>query len=190
MNTGRTVAVQKRFGRETLDVREFIRPTSYMVAEVSDRLWRRTRSIQMFVQKAYAFILTEVRTPTGNLVTRDWHQLNAFHDEGSARPLVTEQANDFWAFPSETLTQRIGDCDDKCILLTSMLRRYIGANRVFCTVGALNGVGHMWVTVDGRVLETTAERPPVQEGPPYDPMFRFNDNHTVVLRALTDLPLA
>lgn len=186
----RTITVKKRFGEEVLDVREFIRPSSYMVAQYADRVWRRTRSLPDFVRHVYGYVSHDIHMPTGNLLTLDWHQLNAFHDAGSSSPLITLQANDFWAFPSETMTQKIGDCDDKCILLTSILRRYIKDSRVFCTVGTLNGMGHMWVTVDGRVLETTANRPPSPEVKPYDPMFRFNDNKVIVLRALVDTPLA
>lgn len=186
---GQTIVVKKRLGAETLDVREFIRPSTYMVIQYADALWRRSRTPSDFIAKAYQYVVEDIHTPTGDLLTRDWHAMYAYHDSGSTTPLVFVQTNDFWAFPSETMNFKIGDCDDKCILLASILRRYLSDKQVWCTVGTFQGVGHMWVVVGNRVLETTAKRPFERESAPYDPMFRFNDNRVIVLRDLQDTPL-
>lgn len=63
------------------------------------------------------------------------------------------------------LPVRAGDCDDKAILLCSILRNYIPANKVYCAFGlwTLGGEteGHMWLVTKGegdedRIVEATA----------------------------------
>lgn len=75
------------------------------------------------------------------------------------------EIGDYWTTPGEILEARSGDCDDKAILLTSILRNYIPAEKVFCAFGkwGKNGKadGHMWVVMEGagpedRVVEATA----------------------------------
>ena len=68
---------------------------------------------------------------------------------------------DYWAIPGETLSYRAGDCDDKAILLCSILRNFIPAEKVFCAFGFWKDEGHMWVVTedaDGQDLyiESTA----------------------------------
>ena len=75
-----------------------------------------------------------------------------------------KEIGDYWATPAEILKQRSGDCDDKAILLCSLLRNYIEPERVFCAFGhwSQNGKadGHMWVVTEGgmedRIIEATA----------------------------------
>jgi len=75
------------------------------------------------------------------------------------------EIGDYWTTPAEILRQRSGDCDDKAILLTSLLRNRIPAEKVFCAFGywRVNGKrdGHMWVVMEGpndadRIIEATA----------------------------------
>jgi hypothetical protein len=75
------------------------------------------------------------------------------------------EVGDYWAEPWETLEARAGDCDDKSILLCSLLRNYIPADQVYCAFGiwSINGdsTGHMWVVTvdengDDRIIESTA----------------------------------
>ena len=184
-----TILVKKRFGNEELGVQEFIRPNTHMVAKLADSFWSRSRTLNDYIERCWRFVLNGIHTPTGDLLTRDWHAMYAFHDKGSSTPLAFYQANDFWAFPSETLTTKIGDCDDKSILLVSLLRRYnVWA---YATVGTFQGAGHMWVVAGRRnkVLETTAPRPIEPEATPYVPMFRFNERQVIQLRRLENTPL-
>ena len=75
-----------------------------------------------------------------------------------------EEIGDYWAQPFETLALEAGDCDDKAILLCSILRNYMPAEKVFCAIGTWrhNGdeEGHMWVVTEGnrkdRTIEATA----------------------------------
>lgn len=71
---------------------------------------------------------------------------------------------DYWATPAECLAKREGDCDCLSILLCSILRNYIPAEKVYCAIGiwANNNeeTGHMWVIVgnggEDIVIESTA----------------------------------
>ena len=75
------------------------------------------------------------------------------------------EVGDYWTEPSEILEARAGDCDDKAILLTSILRNYLPADQVYCAFGLwiLDGEtgGHMYVVAEGedgedRIIESTA----------------------------------
>ena len=75
------------------------------------------------------------------------------------------EVGDYWTTPGEILDARAGDCDDKAILLASILRNYLPADQVYCAFGlwVLDGAttGHMYVVTEGedgedRILEATA----------------------------------
>ena len=95
------------------------------------------------------------------------------------------EVGDYWTTPSELLRDRAGDCDDKAILLASLLRYKIPPEQVFCAVGTWTHggrtEGHMWVVMDSydefdRVLEATAHsRMPVRGF--YKVQAVFNDKY-------------
>jgi len=72
-----------------------------------------------------------------------------------------------WAYPTETLQTRCGDCEDKSFLLASMLLALnVPGETVAVELGKHKGQGHAWVVIQdlwGKeyVLETTASTPPV-----------------------------
>ena len=77
----------------------------------------------------------------------------------------TEEIGDYWSYPIETLAFKSGDCDCLAILLCSILRNGLPADRVFCGIGTWEKrseeTGHMWVTVvdlhgHDRIVESTA----------------------------------
>ena len=81
-----------------------------------------------------------------------------------------EEVGDYWCEPYETIAAESGDCDDKAILLCSILRNFIPPDKVYCAFGlwVMEGEisGHMWVLTEGedgedRIIESTAgpERP-------------------------------
>lgn len=185
------IVVRKRYGNEQLDVREFVRPTSYMAWQQSEKLWRASRDKADFARRCLDYVVHQVKYPPGPPESHDWHAMYAH--KGTGRMLVHHEAEDFWNFPSETLRDMIGDCDDKAILLTSLLRRAFSLRQVYCTVGVMNGIGHMWGTIvypnSLLVLETTRPVPPLMETAPYQPIFRFNDRMVVMIRSLNDIPL-
>ena len=66
---------------------------------------------------------------------------------------------DFWQLPIETLLLGKGDCDDSGVLRASLARR-LGNNNVFCALGFMNGVGHLFnmTMIDKKIyiLENTS----------------------------------
>lgn len=95
------------------------------------------------------------------------------------------EVGDYWTTPAELLQARAGDCDDKAILLTSLLRNYIPAENVFSAFGTWrkNGKdeGHMWVVMENgngtdRIIEATAPSSYRVKGR-YKLMTLFNDRY-------------
>jgi hypothetical protein len=93
---------------------------------------------------------------------------------------------EFWAYPSETIRDGIGDCDDTSILLVSLLRKKINSDNVYFTAGFFNGFGHAWVTIknifpEDRILESTLERSlpfdVIDNQGQYVPVYEFNDKN-------------
>ena len=89
---------------------------------------------------------------------------------------------EFWEFPVEVLMERAADCDGTALLLVSMLRRFYPADRVYAVVGAYRGYGHMWVELDGEILETTyTSALPVADPQQYRAYAKFNDQEVIEL---------
>ncbi len=93
------------------------------------------------------------------------------------------EQGDFWALPRELLAARAGDCDDKAILLVSLLRNFIAPLDVYCAVGTWrqNGKadGHMWVVMANggfadKIVEATASSRSRVKGS-YNLLAIFND---------------
>ncbi len=63
-----------------------------------------------------------------------------------------ERQDDLWCDPSLTIRTQIGNCANKAFLLTSLLRRDLDVDHVFCALGNLhdNGSsgGHAWCQVN------------------------------------------
>lgn len=89
---------------------------------------------------------------------------------------------EWWKFPSETLAKRAGDCDDSAILLCSLLRHFYPPDRVYVTAGTYRGLGHAWVELDGKILETTySYAHSVPDPQNYHALVKFNDTYVVEL---------
>jgi len=96
------------------------------------------------------------------------------------------ELGDYWAIPGEMMAARAGDCDDKAILLCSILRNYLPPNEVYCAVGLWTQGGktdgHMWVITKGeggqdRIVEATAHPSKPVRGK-YTLEAIFNDQYT------------
>ena len=97
---------------------------------------------------------------------------------------------EFWEFPIETLAEKAADCDGTALLLASMLRRYYPPDRVYAVVGSYRGYGHMWVELDGKILETTyTSAHTVPDPHNYRAYAKFNDREVIEFwpRALSRL---
>lgn len=181
-----TILVNKRFG-EVLDAREYIQPNSYPVQQVANFLWAQGPSAHPYLERAWKFVVRDIAYPPGSHETQDWHRMVAYRQGIFRQPMIRHEAWDFWNYPSETLRDRIGDCDDKSILLVSLLRARTPEIRSYVTVGTLRGAGHMWVTIlsgsEPVVLETTTDSPPLREEAPYEAWYRFTERDTIILPA-------
>jgi len=174
--------VAKRFGQELLDVREFVRPGTYMVGELVTR--------QNFArpEDAWAWVLANIKYPWGPIDRQDRHVMMAYLEPRTRRARYVYETDDYWEMPSEALRDLTSDCDGRTFLLASILRRAWPNLAAYATVGYYEGYGHMWVAVwqnGWRVMETTLDGPPASmspEGPPYRPLFRFDEREVLVGR--------
>jgi hypothetical protein len=80
----------------------------------------------------------------------------------------TSYQNDLWMEPSLTKKVKVGNCANKSFLLTSLIRRDLPSNQVYCVLGNLyNGKagGHAWVQVklngEDYIVESTRSDIPV-----------------------------
>ena len=170
-----------------MDAREFIRPNTLMVYRLAVQLGVNGRSRERYLERCWGYVVHKIKYPPGSQFVQDWHVMHAYPGHRNT-PLVRYEVHDYWNLPSETIRDRIGDCDDKSILLTSLLRRRYSSSEVYCTVGRVAGYGHMWVSLrtdKGWVAyETTKVQPAVYETGLYEPSFRFNDLSVIAKRGL------
>ena len=107
------------------------------------------------------------------------------------------EEGDYWRTPAESLRDaKAGvDCDDSSILLCSLLRNYIPAEKVYCAICMwdLFGVkeGHMFVLIEDdfgqdRILESTAPAENPTQGK-YDLYAIFNDKYAFATKAGLEL---
>lgn len=241
--------VQKRFGNETVDIREFIRPNSIGVQSIFNEY--KDLNIIDFINYTWDWVLTNISYPLfteNTLEISDRHVLEAYVNplnmgktirnvlvsgtvSGIARkmltgnlygslfkiardafignglliliesalnntiqnisPLLKYETLDFWNYPSETIRDMVGDCEDTSFLLTSILRNKLSENDVYATVGTFDGFGHSWVTIrnifnEDKILETTGDN--VLEvfqsdniNSPYKPIIHFNDKQVLII---------
>lgn len=178
------ITVRRRYGHEELDVREFVRPSTPMVQTLVRSIGRRP------ARDYWRWVVQHIRYPLGDQANEDTHREQRYI--GPNGPLFDQITDDFWSYPSETLRDRVGDCEDRAFLLVSLLRHILPPERVYVAIGLFRGMGHAWVMVNERgiweVFETTltADAIPVAsqiitEAPDYYAHFWFNDVATHVI---------
>jgi len=178
----------KRFKGEKYDLREFVQPDTLMVRELASKL--------KTPEECYRWVVEEVdypyrpSWPSWTMVFSDFHSLFRH----PPRPRLSFNFLDYWKFPSETIRDRVGDCEDSSFLLASLLRSL--EKNVYAVLGYIEvdgrRYGHAWVECreDGcRVLETTYD-----EVPPtiptceqlydrvYFPEMKFNEREVQAVR--------
>lgn len=144
--------------------------------------------------------LVQPDDPTVREIARILHQTDDFvaaaQDFVDSFTTYRQEVGDYWTTPAEILDTEAGDCDDKAILLLSILRNYIPANKVFAAFGHLrNGTntGHMWIETDGidmpHIIEATTHSRRQLKGK-YDVLAIFNDQYTFATsQAIRDFEL-
>lgn len=120
---------------------------------------------------------------------------------GSRRGAVTV-AKDPWQFPDETLVIGAGDCEDRALLIASLLLAAgISSFHVRVALGKMTANGrkkdHVWVMyknesgqwtvvdpapTEDRVAAASARSTKTTEPPSYEPYFLFNDVHLWSIR--------
>jgi len=174
--------VKFRYGGEPRDVRELVQPYTYLVDRVYNSLPTGTET--EVILAAWDYVCRHVNYPPSAFP--DYHKLEAFlRSIGPwTKPLLVYTDYEIWHTPSETLWMGWGDCEDTAILLVSLLRKILPADRVFVAIGLWNTMGHGWPVVyrngQGYILESTFSEAlsspwEVPEGDPYKPWFAFND---------------
>lgn len=173
--------ISVRFG-ELLLPQEFIRPR-----QVEDLAAELTRGLSEddAVLACWSYVCERITYPPD-----DYHSLMAFTAADlpffGRRYLVRRSTPEFWQYPAETLDwgygdddNRIllGDCDDTSILLVSLLRNFISAERVWVVVGKIPTGHHAWVELDDIIFETTLSSAPASplSCTRYVGRWKFND---------------
>lgn len=104
---------------------------------------------------------------------------------------------DYWQTPAMCVHTHVGNCVNKAFLLTSLLRRELPTNQVYCVLGNLyNGhaSGHAWVEADinGQVFILEATRNdvpllPVEKADRYEAVHYVNDKQLYAVPGRTVL---
>lgn len=150
----------KRFKGEKYDLREFVQPNTLMVKELAEELGDPLECYRHVVEEVdYPF---RPSWPSWTMIFSDFHILFRH----PPRPKLSINFLDFWKFPSETLRDYIGDCED-CAFLCASLLRALG-ERAYAVIGYMmiddTRYGHAWVEwYDGdvcKLLETTYDSVP------------------------------
>jgi len=188
----------KRFG-EVLEIKEWIKPNTYMVQEISNilGLYYDDRPISERVWAAWRHVVKNVDYPLlFGIIPIDAHFVTDYAYKSRSN------AFDFWYYPEETISDGTGDCEDAGFLIASLLRAFLSEFNALAVIGKVldaNGklLGyHAWaeaqftVTQDGKtnwyVLEGTLDKMPEDwikredayaSGQEfwYSPMIYFND---------------
>lgn len=178
---------QFRFPGEIHYLQEFVRPEGYMVQEVCRQYGGLPPEEQVF--QLWDYVCREIDYPlTAKGEYTDYHRMDAFLVVDiplfGPRFRVSQSSEEFFQFPAETLSWKIGDCDCTSVLLASLLRNVLPAKRVQVAIGTFRGYGHAWVTVDQLILETTLRAAtgvqPELDGA-YRPLYLFNDQEAVAV---------
>ncbi len=173
--------VKARFGDEIHYIEEFIRPNEYMVRELYKKFANLGEEEKIFA--LWDWVCRNIAYPlTYEGIPDETHILKAFKKIDipiiGSLYMISYTSDEFFQFPSETITWRIGDCDDSSILLCSLLRNFLSPEEVYAVIGRLDGNLHAWVSCKGTILETTLEEAPVNvviDPTPYYPVYIFND---------------
>ncbi len=185
------VVLRKRYGNQWFRVNQLIQPHDFMVDHLMQTLPRRT------IHGYWDWVISHIQYPWGPLSWSDTHQMQAYWLPGllGRRVRLRYSQPDFWSMPGEVLRDRVGDCKDGSVLLTSMLRHVLTEAQVYMSVGWYADDHqrhlHAWTTIflpDGTplALDTTYPHPLparqwVREFPHYRPFWRANDRRTLLI---------
>lgn len=187
----------KRFGRETHDIREWITPHSAKVVDYAAQLWDDDRDIFIlncweWFSRSFEYSCSDIFIMRANICDHHWAEY---------------RQEDLWEFPAETIARYeeslhlnkrpMTDCDGGTFLLASLLLS--GTDGVYANVGYVwdrgQNRGHAWVTVErngreyiiettfhGEMVETLLSTNPwmkVEDYPEYRVWYKFDHKNVV-----------
>jgi len=90
---------------------------------------------------------------------------------------------DAWLDPAQVIRAGVGNCMNRSVLLTSLLRQALSSEQVYTVLGNITGDGHAWVLVrldQDYILETTSPNLsscfiPASSVEAYEPVIFFQD---------------
>ena len=134
------IITNKRFG-ETLEIREWIKPDTYMVRALSIVLGLNLddKPLEKRVWKAWEYVVKEIEYPLlFGVVPVDAHFATDYFLKHRSN------AFDFWYYPEETLSDGMADCEDCGFLIASLLRTFMSECNVLAVLGkVLNKSGRL-----------------------------------------------
>jgi len=86
-------------------------------------------------------------------------------------------SSDYWQFPLETWHKKTGDCEDRSLLLASILRNW--SENVYAVGGEFKGEGHAWVVVNDQIIDPSSRNYYV-DSDEYKPFIYWNDREIFV----------
>ena len=176
--------ISSRFFGEGKWLSEFITPTSFEVSTLHQKLTDNLSTLEDRITACWQWVASQIRYKryiSGTLRVEN----------------RVERRNDLWCDPSLTIRTKVGNCANKAFLLTSLLRRELPQDQVFCVLGNLenNGDtgGHAWceVNLGGRDFIMESTRPdvpplvPTQIATRYQPVHLFNDKQAYYIEGTT-----
>lgn len=175
--------ISATFFNEGMWLTDFITPNALEIQKLYDKLTANMNDITEIVAACHHWVASQVR------------YVKFVRGKIWVEGMVSEQP-DLWNLPSVTSRIKIGNCSNKALLLTSLLRNSMLQDEVHCVLGNLyNGKagGHAWVecNIDGvsYVVETTQPgAPPLiscVQATRYEPVHYFNDQELFMVPGKT-----
>ncbi|MFA5365670.1 MAG: transglutaminase domain-containing protein [Candidatus Bathyarchaeia archaeon] len=106
---------------------------------------------RLFVTPDDPMVLATLANITTNDLIPDWVEIRDWVSKNIEYTLDSEVygTEEYWQYPSETLTLRTGDCEDFSILLCSLLRANgWDENEAFVVIGVKDSQYHGWVRLN------------------------------------------
>lgn len=186
--------IGKRFG-VPYRLTDFVKPDAYAVETLLDQIGDPDVADEENVLKCFRWVVEEVVYPWRNLPSK-LSFLMLFADlhilfRHPVRPRLTISPFEHWKFPEETITEKVGDCEDTAIALCSLLRNFeedVWVVVGFVDVGGIKA-GHAWVQYKDYLFETTLDQLPANPWQKVDnyyektyfPTYKFNDEEAIEL---------
>jgi len=163
---------------------DFVTPESLDIVKLHEKLAKGTSSMEDNIVRCWDWVASEIKYVkfVKGKVDIEGH---------------TSYQDDLWNLPAVTAKIGVGNCANKSFLLSSLLRRELASDKVYCVLGNLyNGKvgGHAWVQARlggiDYILESTrsdVSMVPVALADRYEAVHLFNDERIYAIEGKTVL---